>query len=182
MVRTRHLSAGTVGKTIPCANTPSSNRRLLKRIARAPSPTITGVIGVSLFPVLNPSCCKPRLKKEVFSHRRSTRLLSSSRISKAAIQVATTDGGCEVLKSTGRARCNKKSRISWLHATYPPNAPIPLESVPICNATRPSSPKWLTLPRPFFPRSEEHTSELQSLAYLVCRLLLEKKKKNKDTY
>src|SRR5687767_15488804 len=29
-------------------------------------------------------------------------------------------------------------------------------------------------------RSEEHTSELQSLAYLVCRLLLEKKK-NKNT-
>src|SRR2546425_3603330 len=29
-------------------------------------------------------------------------------------------------------------------------------------------------------RSEEHTSELQSLAYLVCRLLLEKKK-NKST-
>src|SRR5687767_15640477 len=29
-------------------------------------------------------------------------------------------------------------------------------------------------------RSEEHTSELQSLAYLVCRLLLEKKKKKKE--
>src|SRR2546425_8487795 len=29
----------------------------------------------------------------------------------------------------------------------------------------------------FWNRSEEHTSELQSLAYLVCRLLLEKKKK-----
>src|SRR5687767_7548826 len=29
-------------------------------------------------------------------------------------------------------------------------------------------------------RSEEHTSELQSLAYLVCRLLLEKKKKQKS--
>src|SRR2546425_7276893 len=28
-------------------------------------------------------------------------------------------------------------------------------------------------------RLEEHTSELQSLAYLVCRLLLEKKKKKK---
>src|SRR3989441_4304208 len=28
-------------------------------------------------------------------------------------------------------------------------------------------------------RSEQHTSELQSLAYLVCRLLLEKKKKKK---
>src|SRR2546425_1465289 len=30
--------------------------------------------------------------------------------------------------------------------------------------------------QPRFHRSEEHTSELQSLAYLVCRLLLEKKK------
>src|SRR2546425_5569587 len=30
-------------------------------------------------------------------------------------------------------------------------------------------------------RSEEHTSELQSLAYLVCRLLLEKKKKKENT-
>src|ERR1039458_10681928 len=29
-----------------------------------------------------------------------------------------------------------------------------------------------------FPRSEEHTSELQSLRHLVCRLLLEKKKKH----
>src|SRR2546425_3270330 len=29
-------------------------------------------------------------------------------------------------------------------------------------------------------RSEEHTSELQSLAYLVCRLLLEKKKNRED--
>src|SRR5947209_8839302 len=31
------------------------------------------------------------------------------------------------------------------------------------------------------PRSEEHTSELQSRQYLVCRLLLEKKKKNNQT-
>src|SRR2546425_1780841 len=34
---------------------------------------------------------------------------------------------------------------------------------------------------PRTPRSEEHTSELQSLAYLVCRLLLEKKKKETST-
>src|SRR5262245_65580975 len=32
------------------------------------------------------------------------------------------------------------------------------------------------------PRSEEHTSELQSLRHLVCRLLLEKKKINKHLY
>src|SRR5690242_21188385 len=32
------------------------------------------------------------------------------------------------------------------------------------------------------PRSEEHTSELQSHVNLVCRLLLEKKKKRTPTY
>src|SRR5687768_17926014 len=34
-------------------------------------------------------------------------------------------------------------------------------------------------PLPAEPRSEEHTSELQSRLHLVCRLLLEKKKKKK---
>src|SRR5471030_2389712 len=33
-----------------------------------------------------------------------------------------------------------------------------------------------------YARSEEHTSELQSLRHLVCRLLLEKKKKKKKTH
>src|SRR2546425_12843281 len=51
----------------------------------------------------------------------------------------------------------------------------------------PFSPSLIALPSavrrsrrelsPVPTRSEEHTSELQSLAYLVCRLLLEKKKK-----
>src|SRR2546423_12071853 len=41
--------------------------------------------------------------------------------------------------------------------------------------------KWIAYihggdPKKIEYRSEEHTSELQSLAYLVCRLLLEKKK------
>src|SRR2546423_4075636 len=36
----------------------------------------------------------------------------------------------------------------------------------------------LAVEKHYRPRSEEHTSELQSLAYLVCRLLLEKKKNN----
>src|SRR3712207_7316774 len=37
------------------------------------------------------------------------------------------------------------------------------------------------VPAPVRPRSEEHTSELQSRQYLVCRLLLEKKKNNTTT-
>src|SRR2546423_10884962 len=49
-----------------------------------------------------------------------------------------------------------------------PGSPVAPTGVPM-GATQLSS-----------PRSEEHTSELQSLAYLVCRLLLEKKKE-KDT-
>src|SRR5258705_5247746 len=49
----------------------------------------------------------------------------------------------------------------------------------------PSSPTGVTgtrrkSPRP--ERSEEHTSELQSLRHLVCRLLLEKKKKSRHDF
>src|SRR2546425_9230876 len=61
--------------------------------------------------------------------------------------------------------------------SYPTVSPLPLDkgrSV-FCGPFR-----RLTAPRCYLAvcpvRSEEHTSELQSLAYLVCRLLLEKKK------
>src|SRR5947199_4095906 len=52
------------------------------------------------------------------------------------------------------------------------------------SATPPSPCTWTTAPgcrhcrRLCTCRSEEHTSELQSLRHLVCRLLLEKKKKS----
>src|SRR2546425_6251004 len=46
-------------------------------------------------------------------------------------------------------------------------------------ATRMAASAASTLASGGATRSEEHTSELQSLAYLVCRLLLEKKKKQK---
>src|SRR2546425_3270206 len=55
---------------------------------------------------------------------------------------------------------------------------------PACPTTKPSECTYATealtsryLLEQYRFRSEEHTSELQSLAYLVCRLLLEKKKK-----
>src|SRR5438034_5259047 len=48
---------------------------------------------------------------------------------------------------------------------------------------RTAPPSAAPAPRPSWrrPRSEEHTSELQSHSDLVCRLLLEKKKKKTDT-
>src|SRR5438093_2686799 len=50
--------------------------------------------------------------------------------------------------------------------------------------TRPSRAPWPTSGAVSSkkPRSEEHTSELQSLTNLVCRLLLEKKKKKKKKH
>src|SRR5205814_2964074 len=44
---------------------------------------------------------------------------------------------------------------------------------------RPPAPR--SCPGPGAGRSEEHTSELQSLRHLVCRLLLEKKKNTLNT-
>src|SRR5258708_20295272 len=54
------------------------------------------------------------------------------------------------------------------------------DALPISTATGPS-PAAAPRRRPGWcpSRSEEHTSELQSPDHLVCRLLLEKKKKNK---
>src|SRR5262245_63604996 len=87
--------------------------------------------------------------------------------------------------------------------TLPPTESYPLslhDALPICRATlghvprkgcgRDFSPVQRSAPRkaragpetresaPHRWRSEEHTSELQSLRHLVCRLLLEKKKKH----
>src|SRR6478609_11627743 len=62
------------------------------------------------------------------------------------------------------------------------------DALPICSISLLTSRSSVVLPEPDgpttarnSPRSEEHTSELQSLAYLVCRLLLEQKKKHKNT-
>src|SRR2546425_13011400 len=63
-----------------------------------------------------------------------------------------------LFRSSSRISCGRPS---------PRCSPAP--SSPCCTTCRTTRAKW--------KRSEEHTSELQSLAYLVCRLLLEKKKK-----
>src|SRR2546427_8825771 len=68
---------------------------------------------------------------------------------------------------------SSRNRSSWPAARSRRRAP-PLRTIP--SWRRPRTPR----PRPSSPsgrRSEEHTSELQSQSNLVCRLLLEKKKK-----
>src|SRR3712207_7630758 len=57
----------------------------------------------------------------------------------------------------------------------PFSAPCPGETpLPVSVQPEPAPPSRMR--RPSRSRSEEHTSELQSRQYLVCRLLLEKKK------
>src|SRR3989442_6339669 len=66
------------------------------------------------------------------------------------------------------------------HLADPNNAWMPLDPSSPESAYLKSHPEWVMHGRPGAPskeRSEEHTSELQSRPHLVCRLLLEKKKK-----
>src|SRR3712207_8434957 len=68
----------------------------------------------------------------------------------------------------------------------------PRRGVPLLTCTTPGSTASImagaSAPAPsrgsieFILRSEEHTSELQSRQYLVCRLLLEKKKKSTSIF
>src|SRR5205823_11911078 len=61
-------------------------------------------------------------------------------------------------------------------APSPTSAPRGTPTGSTCTCCRPASSIPCSTRCTWTPRSEEHTSELQSLAYLVCRLLLEKKK------
>src|SRR5438445_7757008 len=73
--------------------------------------------------------------------------------------------------------CGAIGRPSMSSRTAPWRAGFPasceaLTAVPACHPTTGTRR----------PRSEEHTSELQSRQYLVCRLLLEKKKKSETQH
>src|SRR5437879_7172310 len=61
-------------------------------------------------------------------------------------------------------------------ASAAPLADDPWSRAPGTNVPAYGIPSWFE--KNVARRSEEHTSELQSPMYLVCRLLLEKKKKN----
>src|SRR5437870_11238172 len=66
--------------------------------------------------------------------------------------------------------------------TEPANAVRPSltsSRIPSWDASEPRTAGWATTSG---SRSEEHTSELQSRGHLVCRLLLEKKKKHKPQH
>ena len=105
----RALPSATVGNAMPGVKTPSLKSSRLNSIARRPSPTMIGVMGVSLAGVMLPPMLKPSspssfLKNRVLAHSLSINSGSCSSTSKAAMQVAATDGGCDVENRNGRAR------------------------------------------------------------------------------
>src|SRR5205823_10377294 len=98
-----------------------------------------------------------------------------------------------VTMAAPRNACSSPSEITpaappW-RARTKENSPICARPKPVSTASRAErqkSPTMAVISKPLKStaivglfRSEEHTSELQSLAYLVCRLLLEKKKTEK---
>src|SRR5437879_8667620 len=86
-------------------------------------------------------------------HRGAFRELSSSAVHQLATPNLVGGHGCEPCASrNARPGCRRVCESRRVRASYP----LRME------------------------RSEEHTSELQSPMYLVCRLLLEKKKKHKE--
>src|SRR5947207_10695390 len=68
-------------------------------------------------------------------------------------------------------------RIALVMAGRRRAARIPMMTITTSSSTRVNPLRFLDIG---LPRSEEHTSELQSHSDLVCRLLLEKKKKQKN--
>src|SRR5438445_1735261 len=72
------------------------------------------------------------------------------------------------------------SCVPWLAVDPPPHAATRIPIAPTTASDRRA--RNAPTPLSMVPRSEEHTSELQSRQYLVCRLLLEKKNDNALLY
>src|SRR5262249_22407923 len=84
MTRMRAAPLATVGKPIAIAKTPFSNNWRLNACASDASPSITGIIGVSLWPMSKPRFCISRFMNSALSQRRRTSSSELSRISTAA--------------------------------------------------------------------------------------------------
>jgi len=116
---------------------------------------MTGVIGVSLCPVLKPNLPSFPLKYLAFSHSLSVYSVDSISIFNASIIAPAAAGGNEVENNTGLALWFNHSYIVSEPATYPPTTPIALDKVPIEKSTLPCRPKWSTVPLPLSPNTPE---------------------------
>src|SRR5882757_10451541 len=89
---------------------------------------------------------------------------------------------CSVGLFSGDCINTPTRRISSAFCAYATAESAAAPAVKALRKSRRIIPCQLVMPALSQARSEEHTSELQSRQYLVCRLLLEKKKKTKKTH
>src|SRR2546425_9395305 len=86
-------------------------------------------------------------------HHKGAEIANSTRLAASATCLAQRAGATITTRAASAGHASSAVSTHWRYMGYRTAAPT--------------------------TRSEEHTSELQSLAYLVCRLLLEKKKKHR---
>ena len=117
----RALPCGTVGKPSAMANTPSSNSSRLNCWASGASPSMTGVMGVVLRPVLKPSFFISSLKYLAFSHRRVHqfgRTFQQVERGQAGGRVRGGDGGGEQEGAAALAQPFHDDRIPGHHPAH----------------------------------------------------------------
>ena len=82
-------------------------------------------------------------------------------------------------------KCRERNSLGFTQKVTKSTKKLPAETQPTATTIPPMTttlpPTSITIPPTTTTRSEEHTSELQSPDHLVCRLLLEKKKKTQKT-
>src|SRR5207253_4672763 len=82
-----------------------------------------------------------------------------------------------LFRSRPRGNSGARCKVKWVPISCLRRASAPGTSSPPTAGSRGRLRTLQTRPQKNPERSEEHTSELQSRGHLVCRLLLEKKKK-----
>src|SRR5687767_721936 len=122
---------------------------------------------------------------------RHTRLLYLAPPQRSSLEVfrnyeadLAAKGFTVLFKCSGAEECESSYGTEMYRVLYPPTRRLQNSELSKAAFNVPAEPRYLaaTLSRPegevsvsLYVAVEEHTSELQSLAYLVCRLLLEKK-------
>src|SRR3989449_10796422 len=115
---------------------------------------------------------RPTLSLLRMAEKASTEAISAA---SSRLDCATEPNNPEPLKSTSSITVSSRSSTNFLMNGWF------IRAVTFQSMERTSSPGWYSRTSSKFIRSEEHTSELQSRLHLVCRLLLEKKKKKANS-
>src|SRR2546425_3910853 len=172
--------------------TRAGSRRPRSRPSRPPSTLAVAVEGTGVPVVAQQKTANGRSARTTTTVKSASRFGVGRRASARNGSSTTASGRASVASPPATAVSTRRSRASASSAaatrsaasvtSMPDRAPHangPLQSSAIAatSAAGGDAPQASAARR---SRSEEHTSELQSLAYLVCRLLLEKKKQRNE--